>query len=245
MLPDDIPYRTRKPKLLRKIDPVPHVGFHRQLGEVWGKFVMRVLHVNLILNEVVRTLCLADIMVIGTHSGQEWIRTNRLGCSFSQIAHQYAVVIRTRSYLHQSAEQRLRRVGQLQQPQWCGQVKCRFKHHQQPHRQHHTQKTVADPQGLDCKAWVSGACRSNSDEKTAPPPINMIRPPADSSSERCERCETRYKEIAPTRIPTRVKLKLKLVMRPTFRELIATRTKPTRVPTMIVASMPKAAIGMR
>src|SRR5680860_1749174 len=69
MLPDDIPYRTRKPKLLRKIDPVPHVGFHRQLGEVWGKFVMRVLHVNLILNEVVRTLCLADIMVIGTHSG--------------------------------------------------------------------------------------------------------------------------------------------------------------------------------
>src|SRR5680860_1289097 len=111
MLPDDIPYRTRKPKLLRKIDPVPHVGFHRQLGEVWGKFVMRVLHVNLILNEVVRTLCLADIRVIGTPSGQEWIRTTRLGCSFSQIAPQYAVVIRTRSYLHQSAEQRLRRVG--------------------------------------------------------------------------------------------------------------------------------------
>src|SRR5665811_2625624 len=95
MLPDDIPYRTRKPKLLRKIDPVPHVGFRRQLGEVWGKFVMRVLHVNLILNEVVRTLCLADIMVIGTHSGQEWIRTNRLGCSFSQIAHQYACLLYT------------------------------------------------------------------------------------------------------------------------------------------------------
>src|SRR5680860_1555876 len=35
-------------------------------------------------------------------------------------------------------------------------------------------KPLPTPQRLDCKAWVSGACRSNSDEKTAPPPMIML-----------------------------------------------------------------------
>ena len=58
---------------------------------------------------------LADVVVVGGDARQQRVRADRLGRALGEVADHQRVVVRARRLEQQPAQQRLRRVGQLEQ----------------------------------------------------------------------------------------------------------------------------------
>ena len=87
-------------------------SWRRLLGR---QLVVQVLAAGLVLDERERVGQLADVVVVGRDAGQERIGADRLGGALGEVADHQRVVVRARRLEQQPAQQRLRRVGQLEQ----------------------------------------------------------------------------------------------------------------------------------
>ncbi|MNC44795.1 hypothetical protein D3C75_937130 [compost metagenome] len=74
---------------------------------------MRILHVVLVLNEIKRPFGLADIVIIGAYPAEQPIRANGLRRRFRQVADHHAVMIGSRRFRKQLAQQGMVRIRQL------------------------------------------------------------------------------------------------------------------------------------
>ena len=79
------------------------------------EFVVQVVVASLVLDERARVGQLADVVVVGGHADQQRIGADRLGCPLAEVADHQRVVVRARRLEQQPAQQRLRRIGQLEQ----------------------------------------------------------------------------------------------------------------------------------
>ena len=79
------------------------------------ELVVDVLAAGLVLDERERVRELADVVVVGRDAGQQRVGADRLGGALGEVADHQRVVVRPGRLDEQPAQQRLRRVGQLQQ----------------------------------------------------------------------------------------------------------------------------------
>ena len=76
---------------------------------------MGVVHPNLVLHEKVRALELPDIVIMRPHSSQQPVSTDCLRGSLREVPHENAVMIRPRRLHHHPPQERVIRIGELQE----------------------------------------------------------------------------------------------------------------------------------
>ena len=79
------------------------------------ELVVDVVAAGLVLDEGERVRELADVVVVGGDAGHQRVGADGLGRAFGEVADHQRVVVRAGRLDQQAAQQRLRRVGQLQQ----------------------------------------------------------------------------------------------------------------------------------
>lgn len=114
------------------------------LAEVGSNMVMRIFHIPLIFDKIIRALCLPDIVVKRTDTAQQAIGADRFGRGFRQVPHHHAVVVRTRGFRQQFSQQRVIRVGQLHQFQRGQDAESDFKKGKQSDYQHGGQQAASE-----------------------------------------------------------------------------------------------------
>src|SRR5438067_851338 len=93
MLWNGVHHSPRQVMLLTQSYPVLDVLSDDRRALPGGEFVMHVGAPRLVVNEVIRALRLAYIVVISAHAGEQRVRTGHLGGVFGQIADHERVVI--------------------------------------------------------------------------------------------------------------------------------------------------------
>ncbi|MNY58148.1 hypothetical protein D3C86_1944530 [compost metagenome] len=79
--------------------------------------IMRILHVVLVLYEIKRPLGLADIVIIRAYPAEQSVCANRLRRRLRQVADHHAVMIGSRRFRKQLAQQGMIRIRQFHQLQ--------------------------------------------------------------------------------------------------------------------------------
>ena len=115
VLRDERDDRLREPGPVGDVDPVGDVRLEDLGRRLRVELVVDVVAAGLVLDERQRVGQLPDIVVVGGHAGDERVRPDRLGCPLGEVGDHDRVVVRARRLEQEPAEERLRRVGQLEQ----------------------------------------------------------------------------------------------------------------------------------
>src|SRR5690606_18269709 len=108
---------ARQPVLARQLDPVAHVAGDDQVAEVGAEVVVRVLAAELVLDEELRPLDLADVVEQGADARQQRVAADVLHGLLDEVRDDQAVLVGARRLGDQELQERVRGAGELEQPE--------------------------------------------------------------------------------------------------------------------------------
>ena len=129
----------RKPRFLRHLDAVEHVG-DDDLGTLdVGDIVMRVIATMLVLSKIHRILHLADVMVQSPGASQQRVASNLIQHLVAEVGHLHTMLESAGRIRRQLPQQRRVGVVQLHQSEGGGQAKHLLEEEHQRKGQHREQ----------------------------------------------------------------------------------------------------------
>jgi len=119
VLRDELDQRLGQPRLAAQVNPVGDVLSQDRGRVLRGELLVDVVAACLVLDERHGVAELADVVVVGGRSDQEWIGPDCRRSPLAKVADGERMVVRAGGLDEQAAQQWLRRVGKFEQLRAC------------------------------------------------------------------------------------------------------------------------------